>query len=129
MATTRGCFGLLRVGPTPTDVNELTGWSFTETADEIDTSSMGDCTKNSQAGAVKTAGQFDYWWDAADGGQDLLVVGTEVDIELFPGGATGVSYTGTVLILTKGAEATVDTVVTSSATFTVNGALTEVAAP
>lgn len=127
MATTRGCYGVIKAGDTPTTVAELTAWDFTETASEIDTSSMGSCTSSSEAGSVKTTGNISFWWDASDGGQDEIVAGATVAIEIYPAGTTvgEVKYSGSVVILSRSVTATTDSVCSSTATFTVNGALTE----
>lgn len=127
MAITRGCKGVVKAGGTPTTVAEVTAWDFTETADEIDTTAMGDCTKKSEAGAIKTAGNISCWWDASDAGQDIFVAGDTVAIEIYPNGTTSgeVNYTGDVLILSRAITASTDNVISTSFTFTVNGALTE----
>jgi len=127
MSTTRGCKGVVKAGPTPTVVAEITAWDFTETADEIDTSSMGTCTKKSDAGAVKTAGNITCFWDASDAGQNLLIVGEKVYVELYPGGDTNglTYYKGKVLILSRGISSTVNEIVSQPFTFSVNGKMTE----
>jgi len=126
MSTTRGCKGVIKVGDTPIVVLELTDFDFTETADEIDTSSMGTCSKKSEAGAIKTAGNFTCFWDASDAGQNLLVVGESINVEIYPGGdATGMTYyKGNVIMFTHGISSSVGGVVSQPYGFSVNGKLT-----
>ena len=123
MSATRACNGVIQVGPAPTTVGELTAWGFTETAAEIDDSSMGDCTSSSQAGPIKTTGSMTVNWDSADGGQDLLVVGTFIAMEVNPQGLTaGKEYQAdSVLILSRAVSAEVNGVITGEYNYTING--------
>lgn len=131
MATTRGCLGKVKSGATPDAVGEVTAWEFTETAEEIDTSAMGACTSSSEAGSVKTTGSVTCWWDPADGGQGNLVAGDTVALELYPGGdgSGATKYSGSVVVLSRSATGGVNSVVNTTFTFTVNGALTEATVP
>ena len=127
MAVTRGCNGEVWAGPTPTQVGEVTAWTFEETSEQIDASAMGTCTKKFEAGAVQTTGSIDLWWDGDDAGQDLLNVGDKIDIILRPEGTgSGLAeFTGNSTILSTSVTANVDSIVTASVGFAVNGAMTE----
>ena len=126
MATTRGCLGSVLLGPTPTLVAEVTAWNFDETAEQIDASAMGDCTKKFEAGAVQTTGTIDMWWDGADGGQDLFVIGAAVDIVLRTETGTGLpEFTGNATITGNSVTSSIDGIISKSITFGVNGAMTE----
>lgn len=132
MATIRGCFGVVKIGPTPTVVAELRAWELNETAERIDVSAMGDCTKKFSVGAVEGSGTFSMWLDSGpDAGQALVVVGTAVDVELFPGGeGTGNllrSFNAT--ITDRGEAADVNGIVELSASYAVNGAIDLTPAP
>lgn len=124
MAQFRACNGVVKVGAGPTIVGELRSWSANQEADEIDVSSMGSCTKASQAGAVKTSVEVAAWWDPADSGQVLFVPGDEIALEIHPDGEGSgkTAYTGTVRVLTNNLSGDVDGVVESEFSGTVNGA-------
>lgn len=126
MAQFRACNGVIKVGAGPTVVGELRNWSFSQEADEIDVSSMGSCTKASQAGAVKTSVEVASWWDPADAGQILFVPGDEIAVQIFPDGEGSgkTQYEGNVRVLTNNSSGDVDGVVESEFTGTVNGSLT-----
>jgi hypothetical protein len=130
MAQTRGCFGVIQVG-SAVDVGELTAWDFAETAAEIDTSAMGDCTASSIAGAVKTTGNMSVSWDSGDAGQALMIVGETVAMDVNPAGlSAGESYSNpAVLILSKAITSSVDDVVKTDYTYSINGAWTVAANP
>jgi len=123
MAQFRACNGVVKVGASPQVVGELRNWAFSQEADEIDTSSMGTCTKSSQAGAVKTSIEVAVWWDPDDVGQLDFVPGDEIAIEIFPDGegAGNTAYTGLMRVLTNNTSGDVDGVVESEYTGTVNG--------
>ncbi len=127
MAVVRGCNGEVWAGPTPTQVGEVTNWTFEETSEQIDASAMGTCTKKFEAGAVQTTGSIDLWYDSTDTGQDLLVVGSKIDIVLRPEGTgSGLpEFTGNATILSNSVTANVDTIVSKAIGFAVNGAMTE----
>jgi len=142
MAVTRGCKGVIKAkdnaatGAAGT-VLECKNWNYEESAEQIDASSMGDCTKKYVAGAQETTGTIEAHWDpSATGNQGVFTVGAVVDLELYPGGtATGV---GTVYYKTPAAGATitsvnrsggVDSIVANSFGFTVNGAMTATTIP
>ncbi|RMF84580.1 MAG: hypothetical protein D6744_02865 [Planctomycetota bacterium] len=139
MATTRGCSGKVKAGSAASAISTLIGelrdWSYEETSEQIDVSAMGDCTKKFAAGAKATQGQISAWWDGADSGQNLLVVGNTVHLALYPGGdASGKVYyktpTGGAVITGVSREGGgVDGTVGASFTFTVNGALVTTSVP
>lgn len=85
MATTRGCFGQVTVDANV--IGELRSWELTETAEEIDVSSMGSCVKTYQSGPVEASGTFTCWLDDSDAGQSALAVATEAVVLLWPAGA------------------------------------------
>ena len=124
MAQFRACNGVVKVGAGPTVVGEIRSWSFNQEAEEIDVSSMGTCTKASQAGAVKTSIEVGAWWDPADAGQILFSPGQEVQLEIFPDGEGSgkTAYTGMMRVLTNNTSGDVDGVVESEFSGTINGA-------
>ena len=126
MAQFRACNGVVKAGPvgTPVIVGELRNWASSSEADEIDTSSMGTCTKSSQAGAVKTSIEVGCWWDPADAGQAEFVPGDEIEIEIYPDGEDPgkTFYAGLLRVLTNNISGDVDGVVEAEFTGTINGA-------
>lgn len=132
MSTIRGCRGKVKSGATPDAVGELTNWRYSESAAQIDVSEMGACVKKFDVGAVQTTGVIEFWWDPADTGQGNFVVGSAIDLELYPDGdATGKSYkegNGTIQQIDVDGGG-VDGVVRASASFFVNGALTDSTVP
>jgi len=136
MATTRGCKGVVKikaVGATSATnaVAELADWSYDESAEQIDVSAMGTCTKKYDAGAQSTTGQIRCHWDGTDTtGQNLLVVGSAVIIEVYPGGtATGTKYyktgaSGATILSVNRAGNGVDGTVGATFGYAVNGAMT-----
>lgn len=127
MAQFRACNGVIKIDTVPPSgqqtVGELRSWSRNEEADEIDVSSMGSCTKASQAGAVKTSVECAAWWDPSDLGQVMFVTGNEVALEIFPDGEGSgkTAYTGTIRVLTNNISGDVDGVVESEFSGTANG--------
>ena len=131
MAVTRGCFGIIKAGATPDVIAQLNAWSFDETAEEIDSSVMGSCVKSSEAGAVKSSGTMNAFWDTADTGQATLAVGAKVDVEIYPGGdgSGKIYYTGNVTILSVSRSASVDGLTVAEFGWSANGAMTESTVP
>lgn len=130
MATTRGCKGSVLAGATPTLVAEVTAWNFDESAELIDSSAMGDCTKKFDAGAVQTTGTIDMWWDGTDAGQDEFITGEKVDLVLRPETGLGIAeYTGNATITGNNITSSVDSIITKTITFAVNGSMTEGSQP
>lgn len=143
MSTTRGCFGKIGLKLSTTTsaagiMGELADWSYEETAEEIDASEMGDCTKKFVAGAQKTAGSITAHWDSADAVQNLITVGATVQIEIYPGGngsgatfyetPTGAGNGATVLSVSRAGNG-VDGLVGNTFGFSVNGAMNTTSVP
>jgi len=126
MSIVRGCFGKVKSGASSDLVAEVTAWDFDESAEIIDTTSMGTCTKSFEVGAAETKGNVSCWWDSADTGQGNFAVGTTVDIDLYPGGdASGAKYySGTGVITSIKRSGAVNTVVSVTFAFSVQGAMT-----
>jgi len=138
MAVIRGCRGKVKVAATGTAVliGELTNWSFEETAEQIDASEMGNCTKKFEAGAVQTSGELTFHMDlGASSNQDEFAVGGNPTIEIYPeGDGSGANYYATA---TNGSTITsisrdgggVDGLNELTVGFTVNGAMTATSLP
>ena len=137
---TRGCMGIVRVaaaasGLTSTGalVGSLTNWSFEETSEQIDASTMGTCTKAFVAGAKATTGTFDVLWDGDNGVQAIMSVGSTIHFRIYPEGTASTANfykTGTggatVLSVSRSGGG-VDGIVQSTFGWAVNGQLTATA--
>ena len=124
MPAYRGCKGDISVGITPTVVGEVTAFDFTETAQEIDTTSMdGTCAASSQAGTIKTTGSVTMNWDYTDAGQNLVITGEYLVLEISPNGTTvgEPKYEGVALVLTKGATSEVNGIIGATFSYTIDG--------
>jgi|GEM_PF-6755059 len=135
----RGCAGKIFAGSVLTatgataEVAEVTEWSFESTAEQLDASYMGACTKEFVAGPVETQVQLTCNWaqnpvSGADAEQVLLAaVGTNVKLVLFPAGTTTGfrKYTAlSALIQSVRIGAAVQGFVTASMGLFVNGTIT-----
>lgn len=122
MGTIRGCQGKATVDSNP--LGEMRQWEYTETAERIDASIMGDCTKKFVAGAKETTGTFTCWWDIiADAGQAALLIGNSVALALHPAGTgTGLpELTGNATVTDSGGTAEVDGIVEATFSFALDG--------
>lgn len=134
MSTQRGCFGKVRSGPTGGAsgvVGEVRNWSFEESAERIDVSAMGDCTKKFISGAKQTTGTVQVWYDQGDTRQADFVVGSQIALELYPGGTgSGKKYfKGIANIDSVARSGSTEGAVESTFGWSVNGALTATAVP
>lgn len=139
---TRGCSGTVYTGSVLTAtgataaVADVTEWSFESTAEQLDSSVMGACTKSFTAGPVETSGTLTCNWAQAvfaskDAEQALLeAVGTNVKLVLYPAGTTvgNTKYTALSALLTSvRIGASVNGFVQSTFGFFVNGSFTAAA--
>lgn len=139
---TRGCSGTVYTGSVLTAtgataaVADVTEWSFESTAEQLDSSVMGACTKSFTAGPVETSGTLVCNWAQAvfaskDAEQALLeAVGTNVKLVLYPAGTTvgNTKYTALSALLTSvRIGASVNGFVQSTFGFFVNGSFTAAA--
>lgn len=128
MAVYRGCFGKVLVGGTPSVVAEVRNYTLNENAEVLDASSIGDCTKSKNVGAVEWDGTVNCWWDDTDtNGQVAMTVGTSIAIEVGPeGNTTGdFKYSGTGIIQSVEVLGGVDGLVERNISFVGTGSLTK----
>jgi predicted secreted protein len=123
MATHTGQEGLIRIGTTT--IGELRSYTLDQTADTIEDTSLGDTTRTYKAGLKAFAGSASLFFDEADAGQILIVVGTEIAIKFYPeGNTTGDKfYEGTAIVTGYNISASFDGLVEAEMTFTGTGAL------
>jgi len=124
MATHTGSEGLIRIGTTT--VGELRSYTLDQTADTIEDTSLGDTTRTYKAGLKGFTGSASLFFDEADAGQLLIVVGTEISIKVYPEGNTAGDkfYEGSAIVTAYNISASFDGMVEAEMTFTGNGELT-----
>lgn len=125
MAVHKGSEGYVKVGANT--VAEVQNWSLTETAETIDTSSMGDTARSYVTGLTTASGSVAVRWDETDTtGQGAMTVGSSVTLNLYPEGSdSGDTYASMSAIITEaGTSASFDGLVEASFSFQVDGAVT-----
>ena len=124
MATHTGSEGLIKVSSTT--VGELRSYTLEQTSDTIEDSSMGDASRTYKTGLKGFSGSASLFFDEADAGQLLLVVGGEIAIKVFPEGATTGDkfYEGNAIVTAYNISASFDGLVEAELTFTGTGTLT-----
>lgn len=124
MATHTGSEGLIKVSTTT--IGELRSYTLEQTSDTIEDSSMGDASRTYKTGLKGFSGSASLFFDEADAGQLLLVVGGEIAIKVFPEGATTGDkfYEGNAIVTAYNVSASFDGLVEAELTFTGTGSLT-----
>ena len=124
MAVHKGSEGTVHVG---TDaVAEIRSYSVEETADTLETTSMGDAARTHLASLTSFSGSIDVYWDEADTAQTALTVGTSVTIKFYPEGTASSAkyYSGTAIVTGVSRSASFDGLVEASISVQGTGALT-----
>ncbi len=124
MATHTGSEGTVHIG---TDaVGELKSWSVSESANMIDTTTLGDSAQTFSVGSTNWTGSADGFLDEGDTAQTALTNGASVTLKFyFEGTTTGDKYyTGTALVSGIERNGAVDDMVNVSFSFQGTGALT-----
>jgi hypothetical protein len=100
MATHHGTEGLVKVDSAT--VAEVTGFTFTLTAEYAEDTTLADTDKTYNTIAIKSwSGNLSCFWDETDtNGQVALVPGSDIALKLYPEGATSgdTYYYGNALI-------------------------------
>ena len=127
MAMQHGREGLVHIAAVA--VGHGTAWSYSEVAEEVEVTAMGDTAKSYQAGLRDGTVTIECYWDQADAGQedilDGLAAGTGITVNLYTEGTTStgdVYYTGSVTITQQEVTSNVDSMITVK--FTGRGFLT-----
>lgn len=124
MAVHKGSEGTVHVG---TDaIAEIRSYNIDETADVIESTSLGDTSKTFEASTTSFSGSIDVFWDETDTAQIALSVGSSVTIKFYPEGAsTGDKYyQGTAIVTGVSITANNDSLVEASISIQGSGALT-----
>ena len=124
MATHTGSEGTIKVSTTV--VGELRSYTLEQTADTIEDTSMGDSTRTYKSALKGWSGSASLFFDEADAGQLLLVLGTEIALKVYPEGASSGDkyYYGQAIITGSNISASFDGMVEAEVTFTGTGVLT-----
>ena len=124
MAVHKGSEGTVHVG---TDaVAEIRSFTVDETADVIESTTLGNTSKTFEASTTSFSGSIDVFWDETDTAQIALSVGSSVTIKFYPEGAsTGDKYySGTAIVTGVSITANNDSLVEASISIQGSGALT-----
>jgi predicted secreted protein len=124
MATHTGSEGTIKVATTT--VGELRSYTLEQTADTIEDTSMGDTSRSYKNALKGWSGSASLFFDEADAGQILLVLGTEIALKVYPEGASSGDkyYYGQAIITGSNISASFDGMVEAEITFTGTGAIT-----
>ena len=94
MATHAGSEGTVKVGSDA--IAEIRSFSIEESADTLETTTMGDTARTYSSSLTNFTGSVDVFWDETDtNGQVALAVGSEVTANFFPEGASASSSSST----------------------------------
>lgn len=120
MAVHKGSEGYVKVGANT--VAEVRDWSLSESADTIETSSMGDSARTYVTGLTSATGSIAVHYDETDTtGQVALTVGSEVTLALHVDDTTYATVTA--IITEAGVSSSFDGIVEGSFSFAANGAV------
>ena len=125
MAIHKGSEGLIKVGTAT--VAEVKSYSLDESADTIESTSMGDAARTYEASLTSFSGSVDCYYDEADTtGQVALAVGSSVTLVWYPEGAesSDTYYSGTVIVTGKNITASFDGLVEASISVQGTGVIT-----
>jgi hypothetical protein len=126
MAVHKGSEGTVKVGVN--GILEIRSYSIEESADTLETSTMGDTARTYVPSLTTFTGSVDVYWDETDtNGQGALSIGTEVTLNVYPEGdaSTDTYYTGSAIVTGVTRTASFDGLVEASITLQGTGALTE----
>ena len=125
MATHKGSEGLVKVGSNT--VAEVTGFSFDESCDTVETTALSNSARSYVSDLVTFSGSIDCFWDETDSsGQGAMSVGSSVTLNLYPEGSDSADtyYTGTAIITSISRANAIGSMVTASFSFQGTNALT-----
>ena len=125
MAVHKGSEGAIKIGSNT--VAEVKSYSLDESADTIETTSMGDAARTHLSSLTSFSGSVDCMWDETDtNGQTALAVGSTVTLLWYPeGSASGATYySGSVIVTGKNITGSFDGLVEASIAVQGSGAIT-----
>lgn len=126
MAVHKGSEGTVKVGANT--IAEIRSYSLEESADTLETTSMGDTARTYLPSLTTFTGSVDVYWDETDttGQGALSVIGTEIVLNVYPEGDTSGDsyYTGSAIVTGVTRTASFDGMVEASISVQGTGALT-----
>ena len=125
MAVHKGSEGTVKVGVNA--VAEIRSYSLEESADTLETTSMGDTARTYLPSLSTFSGSVDVYWDETDTtGQGALTIGAEVTLNIYPEGdaSSDVYYTGSAIVTGVTRSGSFDGMVEASISVQGTGALT-----
>ena len=132
MASATGTDGIVKLvtdGGTLATVAEVRSFTIDETADTIESTSMGDSARTYLAGQKTATISLECFWDSSDAAQDDLDVTSKIDFEIYPNGVgTGKKYTGEGFVTDKSINVSFDGMVEATFAIQVTGAVNEASA-
>jgi len=127
MTAYAGNSGIVGVGTTSTvtAVGEVRSFSIEETADTIESTSMGDTNRTFVPSFTTGTVSIDALWDSASTSeQDHFDVGDTLYFQVQPTGATGENYSGQGIVTSKTVTASYDGMVEASFSLQLTTAVT-----
>ena len=125
MPVHKGSEGAIKIGSN--QIAEVKSYSLDESADTIETTSMGDAARTHLSSLTSFSGSVDCMWDETDtNGQTALAVGSTVTLLWYPeGSASGATYySGSVIVTGKNITGSFDGLVEASIAIQGSGAIT-----
>lgn len=127
MATFKGNDGVVKLGTSggTNIVGEVKSYSLEHTADTIEDTKMGDGARTYKASLKSFSGSLDVFWDDTDtDGQGAFLVGNEIEVNLYPAGASDTYYSGSAIVTGVSRTGSFDGMVEASLSIQGNGDLT-----
>ena len=117
MATATGQAGVVKVGGTT--LGEVKNFTLNMTADTVEDTALTDSNKSYKALRGDATATEEVHYDRTDSGQEALIPGNSVTLELFPEGADSSDkyFSGTAIITGEDASVSMDDII--ARTFTV----------
>lgn len=125
MAVHKGSEGTVKVGANA--IAEIRSYSLEESADTLETTSMGDTARTYLPSLSTFSGSVDVYWDESDTtGQGALTIGAEITLNVYPEGDTtgDTYYTGSAIVTGVTRSGSFDGMVEASISVQGTGALT-----
>jgi len=123
MAVFTGKNGVVQSGTG--SIGEVRSYSLSQTADTVESTSMGDSAKTYEATLTDFSGSIDCYFDDTDSVQTGMTVGSTITLNLAPEGTASGKYklTGSAIITDKSITASNDGLVEMSLSIQGSGAL------
>lgn len=125
MAVHKGSEGTVKIGANA--IAEIRSYSLEESADTLETTTMGDSARTYLPSLSTFSGSVDVYWDETDTtGQGALTIGAEVTLNVYPEGDTSgdTYYTGSAIVTGVTRSGSFDGMVEASISVQGTGALT-----